>query len=259
MNTVFVMVVHVVSDQPAQMLFIKRDDMVQDLPPATSDPAFGDTVLPGGLRARWLGLQTRCLQERHDVGVEFRIPIEDRVTIWAGFRKCLAQLLHDPLRGRVTSNVEMQNSASPMLDNEKAIEHLEGHRWHGEEVKCHNHLAVILEKGKPALARVTAALYPAQVTSYASFRDNEAEFQELAMDLRRSPFRILVGQSPHQTTDLLGDLRPTTARARAPAPVEPKTGAMPADNGAGLDYHQDFGPARPAPAQQGPKQPIQRA
>src|SRR5437868_11185526 len=170
------------------MRFVERDHMVQDLPAAASDPAFGDTILPGCLRARSFGLQTRCLQKRYDVGVEFRIPIEDRVTIWAGFRKCLAQLLHDPLRGRVTSNVEMQNSASSMLDNQKAIEHLEGNHWHGEEVKCHNHLAVILEKGKPALARVTAPLYPAQVTSHASFRDHEATFKS-PMDLRRSPVR----------------------------------------------------------------------
>src|SRR5262245_49510513 len=117
------MVVHIIADQPAEMQFIQCDYMVQDLPPATSDPAFGDTVLPGCLRARWLGLQTRGLQERHNVGVEFRIAIEDHVTICTCFGKCLAQLLHDPRRGRVTSNIEMQDPTSSMLDDEKAIEH----------------------------------------------------------------------------------------------------------------------------------------
>ena len=33
------------------MAFIQRDDMVEDLPAGTSDPAFGDSILPGSLHA----------------------------------------------------------------------------------------------------------------------------------------------------------------------------------------------------------------
>src|SRR6266542_2927224 len=101
-TTIFVMIIHVGKDQPAEMLFIDRDYMIQDLPAATSDPAFGHSVLPGRLRARWFGLQPCCLQERHHLAVDFRLPIEDRVTIRPPFRKCLAQLLHDPRHGRMT-------------------------------------------------------------------------------------------------------------------------------------------------------------
>ena len=130
MNPVCVMVAHVIAKEPES--FIQRDHMVQDLPPAASDPAFGDTVLPGCLRTGWLRAETRSLQELHDGAVEFRIAIEDGVTIRAGFRKCLAQLLHDPVGSRVTRDIEVQNPAPAMGDNEKAIEDLEGQGRHGE-------------------------------------------------------------------------------------------------------------------------------
>ena len=101
-NTVFVIIIYVVKDQPAEMGFMESDYMVQDFPAATSDPPFGNAVLPGCLRARLLGLQPCCLQERHNLNVEFRIPSEDRIPIRTRFRKRLAQLLHDPVRRRVT-------------------------------------------------------------------------------------------------------------------------------------------------------------
>jgi hypothetical protein len=37
------------------MCFVEGDYVIQDLPPASPDPAFGDTVLPWGLRAHWPG------------------------------------------------------------------------------------------------------------------------------------------------------------------------------------------------------------
>jgi len=63
-----------------------------------------------------------------------------------------------------------------MFDKEKTIEDLECQGRHGEEVKCHNHLTVILQKRKPVLTGITATPCPAQISSDTSFRDNEAEF-----------------------------------------------------------------------------------
>jgi hypothetical protein len=63
MNPVVVVIVHVITNQPAEMFFIQRDDMVQDCPAAASDPAFCDSILPRRPHARPLRLQARCLQE----------------------------------------------------------------------------------------------------------------------------------------------------------------------------------------------------
>jgi len=45
-NAILVVIAEVVADQTAKMFFIHRDDMVQDLAAAASDPSFGSSVLP---------------------------------------------------------------------------------------------------------------------------------------------------------------------------------------------------------------------
>ena len=89
------------------MSFVQCDDMVQNLSATTSNPAFRGSILPGRLDARPLRFQTRRLQKRNDGGIEFRIAVQDHITVWANLRESLAQLLDDPLRTRMSSNVEM--------------------------------------------------------------------------------------------------------------------------------------------------------
>src|SRR5260370_39878237 len=87
------------------MSFVQRDDMVQDLSATTSDPSFRRSVLPRRLDARPLRFQTRRLQKTDDGGIEFRIAVQDHVTVWASFRKGLAQLLDNPRRTRMSRDV----------------------------------------------------------------------------------------------------------------------------------------------------------
>ena len=47
--------------------------------------------------------------------------------------------------------------------------------------------------------------------------------------------------------------------AGTPAPVETKTGAVPADNGVGRDDDEHFGPAGPELSQRDPEEPVQPA
>ena len=68
-NAILVVIAHVIADQTAKVLFIHRDDMVEDLAAAASDPSFGDSVLPGCLNARPFRLKSGGLQEGNDVGV----------------------------------------------------------------------------------------------------------------------------------------------------------------------------------------------
>ena len=103
------------------------------------------------------GLQTRRLQKVDDVAIEFRVAVEDHVTVWADFGKRFPQLLHYPLGRRVAGHVVVQNLPSCMLDDEKAVQQLERNRRHGEEIEGHDDFAVILKKGKPALAGIKAA------------------------------------------------------------------------------------------------------
>jgi hypothetical protein len=105
------------------MLLVQRDDMVEDLEGATSDPAFRNSILPGRLDACLLVLQTRRFQESDDIGV-IRVAAEDDVSIRGSFGKRFAQWLDNPLGGRVLRYVAVQDLASPMFDHEEAVESL---------------------------------------------------------------------------------------------------------------------------------------
>jgi hypothetical protein len=104
-------------------------------------------------------------------------------------------LLDDPFRSRVSGHVEVQNLPASVLDDEQAIQHLEGHRGDGEEVERSDHLTVIPEEGQPSFAGITAAPNPLQIPGYGSLGDNEAQFLEFSMDLGCSPGRIVFGQA----------------------------------------------------------------
>src|ERR1700683_4354486 len=84
--------------------------MIKAISAGAANPSFRDSILPRRLYARPFGLQSRRLQERHHVLTERRISIEDGISIRTRFRECFAQLLDDPVRRRVVSHIETQNS-----------------------------------------------------------------------------------------------------------------------------------------------------
>lgn len=153
----------------------------------------------------------------------------------------------------------MQDPAAAVLDDEEAVEQPEGHRGHGEEIEGHDHLAVILEKGQPAFARVTAATNTSQIPGRGSLGDGEAGLVKFSVDSGGSPRRILLCHATVERADLPGDPGPTAARPRPPTPAEAEARAMPADDGFGLHDHQDVGPTGPDAAQGSPEEPGRAA
>jgi hypothetical protein len=65
------------------------------------------------------------------------------------------------------------------------------------------------------------------------------------VDLGGSPVWLLFRQASDQSADLLGDLRPARGTTRAPAPVQAKPRAMPADDGLWFHDDKDVPPASP--------------
>ena len=118
-------------------------------------------------------------------------------------------------------------------------------------------MKVVTAEGQPALSSVATAPNSSQVSGYASFRDDEAELQKLAVDFGGAPAYILFRQASDEATNLLGDLRPAAPRAGPPAPVEAKPGSAPARDGCGLHDNEDVGPAGPKLSQSGPEEPVQ--
>ena len=152
----------------------------------------------------------------------------------------------------------MQDPPASVLDDEKAVQQFECHGWHGEEVEGSDYLAMVLEKAQPTLARVAPATNSPKIPGHTSFRDDEAELLQFSVDLGGSPIRVFFGQASDQAADFIGNLRPPTARSRAPSPVETETLAMPADDGFRFDEDEDVGPAGPDAVQGDPEEPVER-
>ena len=91
MNAVVVIVVHVIANEPSEMLFVQRDDMIENLSAAASHPAFRSPVLPRRLQTCALRLQASSLQKAVHIGVEFRVVVEDGITIRTSLGKGFTQ------------------------------------------------------------------------------------------------------------------------------------------------------------------------
>src|SRR5438270_942041 len=107
----------------------------------------------------------------------------------------------------MSCDVEMQDLAAPMLDDEQTIQQLERDRRDGEEIERDDDFAMVLKERQPTLPRVIVAMHTSDIPRDAPFRDLEAELQQFAVDLRRSPTGILLRQPMDQVADFTADLR----------------------------------------------------
>ena len=255
---IIVMVVHVVANQPSQMYFVQRDDVVEDLPPTTADPAFRDPILPGRLHTRALRLEAGGLQESDHIGIEFRVVVQDDISIRTSLGERFPELLHDPIGGGMGSDIDVQDLAPPVPDHEEAVQQPEGQGGYGKEIHGDDGLPVIGEEREPALSRIAAARPQAsKIPSDRAFGDLEAEFKQFPVDLRRSPVRILFRYATDESSNLFTHLRSAAAGSGSPAPVQAKAFPMPCDHRFRSYNDQNIRPARPHAPQRGPEETVE--
>jgi hypothetical protein len=94
---VVVIVADVLANEPPEMPFVQRDDMIENLASAASHPAFRNPILPGCLHTCAFRRRTGCLQESNHISIEFRVVVEDGITMRNRIGKCFTQLLHNPV------------------------------------------------------------------------------------------------------------------------------------------------------------------
>ena len=97
-NPILVVVVHVIENEPPQMSFVQSDDMGRASRGGSFPPSALRSHLPRCLNTRALRLQTGCLQEGDHIGIEFRVVVQDGITIRSSLGKRLTQLFGQPTR-----------------------------------------------------------------------------------------------------------------------------------------------------------------
>jgi hypothetical protein len=175
-NAVLVVIADVLADDTTKVFFVPRDDVVEDLAAAAPNPSFGRSVLPWGVNARSFGFQSGGRQEANDVAVEDGIVIQNGVAIGGRLRKGFAKLLHDPICGRMSRDVEMQDSTAFVLDDEETVQHSETRGRNGEEVEGDDGLAVVVKKCEPFLGCVAAPLRSREIAGDGSLGQDKPSF-----------------------------------------------------------------------------------
>src|SRR4030095_9661887 len=108
MNAVLLVVVDILTDQPIEMGFVERDDVVEQLASTTAHPALRDAVLPRRPNACARRVQTGGRQKRDHVAVKRRVVVEQEEAMRAVSWKDVTELLHHPRRRRLAGHVEME-------------------------------------------------------------------------------------------------------------------------------------------------------
>src|SRR6516225_4230603 len=204
-NAIVVVILEIISNQPAEMGFVEDDHVVQQFPPTTSHPTLRHAVLPGTAIGPSDQLTAKVFQHRRHLSVELAVAVEYQILGCTIFGKGLSQLLHDPGTGGMFGDVEVQDFATGVRDYEKAVQYPEGRGGHGGKVHGGDGLTMVLEKGEPALAGVSRRGPLRQVVGDRGLGDFESQFQELAVDPRTAPGRILRRHRPDEIAKLGGD------------------------------------------------------
>ncbi len=182
MNSVSVIVGDIIPNQPPKMIFVEPNNVIQEIPATTSNPAFRCSVLPRRTITGSLGFQSRVLQESNDIPVELRVAIQNRISVIARIRECLPKLLDYPLGSRMRCHIEVEDPAPAMLDDKKAIEQPECRCGHGEEIHCDDGFTMVVEKGEPSLSMIRSSAKSPQVSRHGPLGNNEAELQKFPVD-----------------------------------------------------------------------------
>src|SRR5436189_2982333 len=203
--------------------------MVDALASDRSDQPFGEAVLPRRAWGDGLVADAHGAQSVRDGSAINAIPITDHVARRLSPRECFGDLACDPVRGRMGCDVDPDKVSASQPNDDKGIEQVEANARNNEQVHGGDVRRVVTQEGAPALGRRSTSLD--HVLRDARLSDFEAKLEQLAMDARCSPQRIVNAHPPDQRAQVRVDLGPASKGAGFPTPVMAKAGPMPTYQG----------------------------
>jgi hypothetical protein len=128
------------------MNLTEDSQVIEKLPATTFDPPPRLSILPGTRRAYPVGFHAAAWQNIGYLVAGFAVAIKNRIAVRTRFRKCLPRLLRYPGIARVFRNVEMQDPAPAVFEDEETIQDPERPCWYLEEIHGRDHIPVITQK-----------------------------------------------------------------------------------------------------------------
>jgi hypothetical protein len=243
------------------MTFIQRNDVIQQVSSAAFDPALRHTILPRTPQRSADTFDFHRSNRGGDLRSILGITIEDDEPRGRPRWKRFSQLLNDPQAGRVPGDVDVQDPSTGVVDDEEAVEHMEGDRWNREEVHRGDGFPMISKKGEPTFGRLRISRSPFHPTRDRSLGEIKAEHEEFPMYPRCSPGRVL--------GDYLEDQLPNFFRGPSPPdwrpdsgnqpPIQTESRSVPTDYGFGRDDDEGLLPTGPGLPSNYPEELIEEA
>ncbi|MGA9641651.1 MAG: hypothetical protein WBQ72_09665 [Terriglobales bacterium] len=125
------------------MAFVYHDDVVQQVSPTTTDPTFRDPVLPWASEGSAHRRTPHLFHCGHYVIAELPVPVEQQEPVCWRVRPRLSYLLNNPGSIRIPCDVETQNPAPVVLNDEKAVQNTKRDRRDGEKVHGRDRFAMV--------------------------------------------------------------------------------------------------------------------
>jgi hypothetical protein len=170
--------------------------VIEKLSATASDPAFRDSILPRARRAYLHAFYAVRPYHIGDLLAKLGITIQDRVAVRIGFRKGFSQLLQYPGPGWVFRDVEMENLASIVFDDEETIQDSKSEGRHGEEVHGRDDFAVIAQESSPEFPCLLGRRQAPDVARNCAFFKNEELINYLtALQVQHSLYEYVVYES----------------------------------------------------------------
>lgn len=106
-RSVFVVIGDIFTPQSPEVLIVQRDHVIKHFAANTADPALRHAVLPRAPNAGANGFQGTGLEKLDNIAPELGVTVEQDVAVGTGKRQSLAQLLYDPVAGRMLRDIEV--------------------------------------------------------------------------------------------------------------------------------------------------------
>src|SRR5262249_38854937 len=142
-RAVVVVVREVIGEESFQVSLVQRNGLVEQFASAAPYPALRDSVLPGTLNRGLYAGDLHGSNRSRNVQPILCVVVKDEKFGRGLIRKGFAQLLYDPGARRMASDVEVQDAATVVADNEEAIENMERESRDRKEIHGRDGLAVI--------------------------------------------------------------------------------------------------------------------
>jgi hypothetical protein len=176
-------------------------DMIQAFSPDRADEPFDVSILPRRAGRSWSVPDAHRLHSPGDDRTVGTIVVANDVSGCLIPGKSLGDLSGNPFGGWVGGDVGPDQMASLKMDNRQSIQKLEADGPHNEQIDSGDVRRVIAKEGFPALRRRPTSSH--HVFGYRRLSDVDAELEQLAMDARRTPERVLP-TDPSDETPVVG-------------------------------------------------------